>query len=140
MRTIAREAKQISIFLENRAGVVADLTDSLTDNEINIQAITVLDTHDIGTLRMVVDNFDRAIQVFGDIGAAYMVTPVLTLEIPNVPGGFARIARILGTAGINIEYVYGSAIPGSERTLGVFRVNNVERALTLPYEGNGREP
>ncbi len=134
MAVQAQQETQISIFLENRAGVVSDLADSLAEREVNIKAITVLDTHDVGTMRMVVEDHDKAINVLKEYGAAYMEIPVLTIEMQNKPGGFARIARILADAGVNIEYVYGTATPGTERTLAVFRVNNVDRALGLSFD------
>ena len=130
----ARQETQISIFLENRAGVVSDLADSLAEHEVNIKAITVLDTHDVGTMRMVVEDHDKAINVLKEYGAAYMEIPVLTIEMKNEPGGFARIARTLADAGVKIEYVYGTATPGTERTVAVFRVNNVDRALGLTFD------
>jgi len=134
MASRAQPATQISIFLENRAGVVSDLADSLAERDVNIKALTVLDTHDVGTMRMVVEDHDQAINVLKEYGAAYMEIPVLTIEMPNKPGGFAHIARILADAGVNIEYVYGAATPGTDRTLGVFRVNNVDRALSLSFD------
>ncbi|MCH7813416.1 MAG: ACT domain-containing protein [Planctomycetes bacterium] len=129
----AERVEQISIFLKNRAGVVADLCTALTEQHINIRALTVMDTVDVGTLRMVVDDVELAKTALGNTGAAYIIVPVVALAIENAPGAFARVARTMAQAGVNIEYVYASAIGGSERSLGIFRVNNVEKALSLTY-------
>jgi hypothetical protein len=128
------EVEQISIFLENRTGVIADLCTHLTERNINIRAIAVLDTIDIGTVRMVVDDPEKAKEAFAAAGAAYVTVKCLAVEVPHQPGGFARVARKLSLAGINIEYFYASALNGCDRAMGVFRVSDLERALKLNYD------
>ncbi len=122
---------QISVFLENRAGIVADLCSALTEKKINIIGMTVLDTIDIGTLRLVVDDVKGAKNVLKEVGAAYVEVPVVTVRIPNSPGAFARIARKFSDAGINIEYMYATALSGMEASLGVFRVSDAQAALDI---------
>ncbi|MCP4248276.1 MAG: ACT domain-containing protein [bacterium] len=129
----AERVDQISIFLKNRAGVVADLCTALTEQHINIRALTVMDTVDVGTLRMVVDDVELAKTALSNTGATYRISPDLALAIASAPGAFARVARTMAKAGVNIEYVYASAIGGGDRSLGIFRVNNVEKAMTLTY-------
>jgi hypothetical protein len=133
MTTKAETTQQISVFLENRPGVVADLCSALTESSINIRAITVLDTTDVGTLRMVVDDPEKAKESLKNAGAAYMVVPVVTLPIKNSPGAFAEVARLMAGNEVNIEYIYASAVPGSKRCLGVFRVDSVEKALSIEF-------
>lgn len=133
MATKAEAVEQISVFLENRPGVVADLCSALIESEINIRAVTILDTTDIGTLRMVVDSPDKAKESLKNAGAAYMVVPVVVLPIKNTPGGFAEVARTFAKHDVNIEYVYASADPGAKRSLGIFRVDNVEKALSISF-------
>lgn len=134
MRFKSEAVEQISIFLENRPGVVADLCAHLTERNINIRAITVLDTTDIGTVRMVVDDAEKAKEAFAAAGAAYVIVQCLAVEVPNRPGGFAAVARKLSLAGINIEYVYASALENGDRAMGVFRVSDLERALKVDYD------
>ena len=134
MQCKCEEVEQISIFLENRAGVVADLCAHLTEREIDIRAITVLDTIDIGTVRMVVDDPDKAKEALAAAGAAYVTVRCLAVEVPDRPGGFANAARKLSLSGVNIEYIYASTLPGAEKAMGIFRVSDLERALTLNYD------
>lgn len=129
----AKEETQLSVFLGNRPGVVADLCRSLIDANINIRALTVLDTVDIGTMRMVVDNAERAKDALKGTAAAYVLVPVLSLELPNRPGAFAQVARTLANAGVNIEYVYATAAPTTDRSLAIFRVSDLATALKLEY-------
>lgn len=131
MRPVLEE--QISAFLGNHPGVVADLCEALNERNINIRALTVLETCDIGTLRMIVDNVELTKEVLRTWGAAYIVSPVIAITIPDRPGAFGQIARRLANEGINIEYVYASALPGSHSTLGVFRVSDTERALEMDF-------
>ncbi len=129
----ATAENQISAFLANKPGVVADLCSALTEHHINIRAITVLETIDIGTLRLIVDDVEAAKEALREAGAAFVVVPVITIPIANKPGEFARIARTIANAGINIEYVYATAVPDSDRSLGIFRVSDCARALALHF-------
>ena len=112
MQCNCEEVEQISIFLENRPGVVADLCAHLTERDISIRAIAVLDTIDIGTVRMVVDDPEKAKEALAVAGAAYVTVKCLAVEVPDRPGGFANVANKLSPAGINIEYNY--ALPDCE--------------------------
>jgi len=132
LRAIAEQ--QISAFLANSAGVVANLCAALTERGVNIRALTVLDTVDVGTMRMVVDNLPIAKEALSDAGAAYVEVPVIAIPIPNKPGSFAKIARILANAKINIEYIYATVMPGTEFTLGIFRVSDHKAALEIEFD------
>ncbi len=129
----AKEETQLSVFLGNHPGVVAELCAALTEQSVSIRALTVLDTVDIGTMRMLVDDVERAEQCLKGTAAAFVRIPVLSLEIPNTAGAFAEIARTMGNAGVNIEYVYATVHSGSNRSLGIFRVSDLDTALKLEY-------
>ena len=131
---MAKPETQISAFLANEPGVVARLCEALAEKGVNIRAMTVLDTVDIGTMRMVVDDFEVAKEALAEVGAAYVEVPVITIPIPNTQGGFGHIARTLAAANINIEYVYVTSVPGTQFSLGVFRVSDRDAALQLGYE------
>lgn len=132
----AEKLEQISVFLENRPGVVADLCNALIAQDIDIRAVTVLDTADIGTVRLVVDDPELAKESLQTAGAAYVVVPVLGIELPNRPGAFGRIASKFAAANVNIEYVYSTSLKGMHQTLAVFRVpdDDVDRALALDFD------
>jgi len=135
MAVRCEQVEQISIFLENRPGILADLCAHLSDHQVNIRAITVLDNTDSGTVRLVADDPQRARQVLDEAGVNYVTRPCLALEMPNDPGGFAQIARTLSLAGINIDYIYASALPGNPAALGIFHVSDPARALSLEWDG-----
>ncbi|MFH0981587.1 MAG: amino acid-binding protein [Planctomycetota bacterium] len=134
MQLKCEAVEQITIFLENRAGVVADLCAHLTERDISIRAMAMLDTIDIGTMRMVVDRPEQAKEALAAAGAAYVTVQCLALEVPNVPGGFAAVARKMLLAGVNIEYMYASSMPKADCAMGIFRVSDLEQALKLQYE------
>ncbi len=125
---------QISAFLENTPGVVARLCDELAEKGINIRAMTVLDTVDIGTMRMVVDDIEKAKATLTEAGAAYVEVPVLSVLLPNEPGAFARVARKLAANNINIDYFYTTAANGSDHTLAIFRVSDAEAAQAIEFD------
>jgi hypothetical protein len=127
--------EQITMFLENRPGILADLCAHLTDHAINIRALGVLDNADTGLVRLVADDAVRTRKTLSEAGIAYTSTQCLAIEMPNNPGGFAGIARTLTLAGINIDYMYASAVPGAPTALGILHVSSLERALSLDWEG-----
>ena len=131
---------QISAFLANKPGVVAHLCGALAERGVDIRAMTVLDTVDIGTVRMIVDDIEVAKDALDGAGAAYVEIPVITIPIPNELGGFAQIAATLAAANINIEYAYVTGVPGTASTLGVFRVSDHEAALCLEFNGSPPTP
>lgn len=131
MRAVADE--QLSAFLANRPGMIAGLCQHLAEAGVTIRAMAVLDTVDIGTVRMVVDNVEAAKAALNRAGAAYVSVPVLCVPIPNRPGGFGAIAASLGQRNINIEYFYATASGESGFALGVFRVSDRERALDIDF-------
>ena len=140
MRVRAIPEQQISAFLANKPGVVAHLCAALAEQGVNIRAMAVLDTVDIGTVRLIVDNVEAAREALDAAGAAYVSVPVIAIPVPNAQGGFARIAGTLANAGINIEYVYATAVSGSDYSLGIFRVSNHEAALELDFDVTIPEP
>jgi hypothetical protein len=129
----ARAEEQISAFLANKPGIVADLCAALNEHRVNIQAMTVLDTVDIGTMRMVVDDVEAAKRALREAGAAFVVVPVVAISIPNKPGAFARIARTMASHGINIEYFYVTAHAGTPVSLAIFRVSDYQGALEVEF-------
>lgn len=133
MRAVVQD--QLSVFLKNRPGILADLCETLCRRDIHVRAMTVLESFDIGTVRMICDNVTLAEECLAKFGASFIVVRVLVVEIANRPGSIAAIARTLAGAGINIEYLYASASPGSEQTLGVLRIadRDFERALALDF-------
>ncbi len=127
--------KQISVFVENKPGRLAAVTEKLYEKQINIRAFTIAEAGDFGIIRMVVDKTDEAYRTLKDAGFTVSLTDVLAVEVEDKPGSLYRIAKALGDAGINIEYVY--AFTSEEhKALIILRVNNVEEAKKV-LEGLG---
>ncbi len=101
--------KQLSIFLENKPGVLAKMCKTLAEHDINIRGISVSDTVDHAVVRLVVTDPRKAIHVLGDHGMLVVETDVLALGLPDQPGKLAEVAGKLARAKINIEYAYGSS-------------------------------
>ncbi|MBN1514745.1 MAG: ACT domain-containing protein [Phycisphaerae bacterium] len=128
--------EQISVFLENRPGVIAEVCNALIDQDINIAALSVLDTFDIATMRLVVDRPDAAKEALRTAGAAYVAVPVLGVTMPNVPGALGLFGERIANVGVNIEYMYASSIPDTNSVFAIVRVREVdmEKVLELDFD------
>lgn len=124
-------ATQLSVFLVNEPGTLADVCDELAKHDINIYALTISDTVDHAVVRMVVSDTQKALALFEERGTLVVENDVLLLENSNRPGALSAIARKLSRANINIEYAYLASSPGSEKGLLVLRVTNSRKALDL---------
>jgi hypothetical protein len=123
--------KQLAIFLDNRPGTLARLADALAKAKINIYAITTSDTVDHSVIRMVVNDYRRAIHVFEEHGTLVVEDDVLLIDGSNKPGELARIAHRLAEAKINIEYCYSATPPDAKKGLMIMRVSNPAKALKV---------
>jgi hypothetical protein len=130
MAITCEQVRQLTVFLENRPGILADLCAHLRDNGINVRAIMTLDSTDTGAVRMILDPPDEARTVLASAGVAHTTTECLAVQMPDYPGGLAEVARILSLAGVNVDYIYGSSTAGPGTALGIFGVSDVERAIT----------
>src|SRR5665647_2436632 len=93
------KVEQISVFLENKAGRLAEVTRVLGEAGINIRALSLADTTDFGILRLIVDQYDRAREVLKDKGFTVGKTEVVAVEVPDRPGGLGLVLQILATSG-----------------------------------------
>jgi len=130
------KVKQISVFLENQAGRLAQVTRVLGDNDINIRAMSLADTDDYGILRIIVSDPDAAIQVLKEAGFTGNTTDVIAVEVKDQPGGLANILEILQQANINIEYLYAFVQKASNAALVVFRVEQIDQAIEALRKNN----
>lgn len=98
--------KQVSVFVSNTTGGVADAVEVLGTNGVNIRALSIADTSDFGILRLIADNTEEAVSVLQKSGYICQVTEVLAVSVADCPGGLSQILRILADARIDIEYLY----------------------------------
>ena len=120
--------KQLTVFLENSPGRLADLTRALGDAGVNMRAMMVADTADFGVVRIICDRPDAAEAALEAAGFGVSVTEVIAVEVPDRPGGLADILEVLGSVGVNVEYAYCFVEPKGEAAIDVFRVEDTARA------------
>jgi hypothetical protein len=123
--------KQISIFLENKQGRLAEVTRILGDNGLDIRALSLADTADYGVLRLIVNDPDRAKKILTDNGFAVSVNDVIAIEIEDRPGGLAEVLAVLDKKGISIEYMYAFVNSKPNTAMVIFRVEDPESALEI---------
>jgi hypothetical protein len=121
--------RQLSIFLENRTGRINEVARILADNGINMQAFSMAETADFGLLRLIVPDVDRAVEVLRAENIAVMVTDVLCLNCPNVPGSLSAVLERLASNNVFIEYMYAYSDGDSANV--IIRPNNIEDALKV---------
>ncbi|MBO4509138.1 MAG: ACT domain-containing protein [Spirochaetaceae bacterium] len=128
--------KQISIFLENTAGRIADVTKVLKDNGVNLRAIMIADTADFGILRIITDDSQKALEVLTNARYTTRTTDVLGVLIKDEVGALYNVMSLFQTNGINIEYLYASLEKTDNTAVVIFKVEDVEKGLKV-IEDNG---
>ena len=99
--------QQISVFLENTPGSLAELTDDLAKNNVNMRAMSLADTSDFGIARFLVDNPEEVAEMLKKEDYLVNVTGIIAIEIPDEAGSLNKVLKLLGDNGRNIEYMYG---------------------------------
>ena len=124
------KVRQLSVFLENQSGRLAEITGTLGDAGVNIRAFSLADTSDFGILRVVVSDIGRARVALQAKGFTLRETEVIAIEIADRPGGLASILKILGEHGVNVEYMYASLEKSSDNAVVILRPEDVDQAIT----------
>lgn len=122
---------QISVFVENRPGALAQITSELSAGGVNMRALSIAETHDFGVLRFIADDEDKAAAVLRDAGHILSLTPVLAVVLKDEPGSFAKTLAILAEAGIDVEYTYAFLTPRPGTACMIFRVQDNDAAAKL---------
>ncbi len=123
--------KQLSIFVENKKGRLADITEIISSAGANIRALSIADTTDFGILRIIVDTPDAAALALKEAGITVSITNVIAVGIDDVPGAFAQPMRILSDAGIDVEYMYAFITRKSEKAYVILRVADNDEASNV---------
>ena len=118
---------QISVFLENRAGQLAEITAVLAENSIDLRAISIAETADYGVLRMIVDDAEKATGILLSHGYILSMTPVTVIAVPDAVGGLAPVLGILAEAHIDIEYMYSLFTHKDGQAYMVFRISDEKK-------------
>ena len=128
--------KQITIFLENTAGRIADVTKVLKDNSINLRAIMIADTADFGILRIITDDSEKALSVLKEAKFTTKTTDVLAISISDKVGALHDVMALFQNNGINIEYLYASLEKTGDTAIIIFKVEDPEKGLEV-IKANG---
>ena len=129
-----RIEKQLSVFLVNKPGLLANICSAMAHEKINIMALTLVDSTEHGVLRVVVNDAERAKAILSKQGVEVTDTDVVLVEIPNRPGAFAALAELLAREHININYAYCTAGAPGGKTTAIFKVAEVKKALEVLKE------
>jgi len=121
--------EQISIFIENKFGRLAEVTRILGDAGVNIRTLSLADTSDFGILRLIVNDTEKAKSVLKERGFTVSKTEVVAVEIPDRPGGLADILQVLDASGINVEYMYAFVERCGENAVMIFRFDETRKAI-----------
>ena len=119
--------EQISVFIENETGGLADVVDALAESAIDIRAMSIADQTDFGIVRLIVNDTERATAALKDAGFVVRRTPVVAVLVPDRPGGLAATLHAL--RGIAVEYMYAFARKSGDQAVVVFRFDDAERAV-----------
>ncbi len=123
--------KQISAFIENSKGRLTEIADILSENSIDISALSLADAAEYGVLRMIVNDSEKTKKVLGEMGIIAKVTDTLAVAIDDVPGGFANALHILTDNGVEIKYMYACISHEKGKALMILSVEDVEAAEKL---------
>ncbi|MBQ3834131.1 MAG: ACT domain-containing protein [Elusimicrobia bacterium] len=132
MKTI----NQLSIFIENTKGRLAEVCKLLGDNGINIKALTIAETPEFGILRVVLDDAEIAKKILKENNFIATSASVVAVEVSDTPGGLAKALKVLAENDINLEYMYGFVEKASEQALMVFKFDNMEKGIEVLQKNN----
>ena len=126
--------KQISVFLENKPGRLANVLSALAREKVNILALTVMDSHEHSVLRLVSDDRDKTRSIIKGLGLRLVENDVLAVDLRHQPGALARVCETLAAEHVNVDYCYCSSGGRNGRVIGIFKVSHNEKALRVLAE------
>jgi hypothetical protein len=130
--------EQISVFLENKAGRLAEVARILAETGVNIRALSLADTSDFGILRLIVNDNNKAKEVLKQHGFTVGKTDVVAVEVEDRPGGLHRILDVLFKASVNVEYMYAFVQQSGSNAVIIFRFDNLDEAVRILKENGLR--
>ena len=132
------KTEQLSVFLENRAGRLSEVTQALAESNINIRALSLADTSDFGILRMILCDTQKGQELLKERGFTLGVTYVVAVNVDDRPGGLNEILQLLNARNINVEYMYAFVTKAAQSATMIFRFDKVDEAIMALRE-NGIE-
>ncbi len=123
------KVEQLSIFLENSPGRLAEVAAALADSGINLRALSLADTLEFGVLRLITDRPEEARQALNDKGFRAQVSEVLAVEVADEPGGLSRLLKAFAQNEVNVEYMYAFVGQLGRGAVVIFRLDDVDKGL-----------
>ncbi|MDR2046584.1 MAG: amino acid-binding protein [Clostridiales bacterium] len=122
---------QVAVFLENKKGRLSEMTKILGDAGIDLVALTIADTKEFGIVRFITKDNDGVLKILRENGYTASKNELLGVEVSDAPGGLHGVLRILGDAGVEIEYLYSFAKTNSGKAIILFKVDSAEKAVNV---------
>lgn len=130
--------RQISVFIDNRPASLSEMTRSLADENINLRALSLAETRDFGTTRIIVADVDTCSEVLKEAGYHFIETDVLAVEVADRPGGMADVLECIAIEHISVEYAYAMIEKREGSAVIILRVDNIEKAIMALRKRNIR--
>jgi hypothetical protein len=130
------KTKQISIFIENRSGRLAKITTAMGAAGVNIRALSLADTSDFGILRLIVNQTEKAIHALKDHGFTVMVSEVIAVAVPDIPGALGNLLSLMEHAELNVEYMYAFVTKNQDRAVIILRFDDIDKAIETLTEND----
>ena len=130
------KVEQLSVFLENRAGRLTEVTRILSETGVNIHALSLADTSDFGILRLIVSDYEKAKKALKENGFTVGRTNVVAVEVEDKPGGLHNILSLLSKNGVNVEYMYAFVQQSGKNAVLIFRFDRTDEAIKI-LQDNG---
>lgn len=126
--------KQMSVFVENTTGRLADLTGVLAENNIDIIACTIADTVDFGILRCIVEEPEKATEILKKHGFTASITEVVSVSLEDKPGGLDKVLRKLAAEDISVNYIYSTIRSEEGKAIIIMKVEDPKKAMDILEE------
>jgi len=123
------KVEQISIFVENKSGRLAEVTAILAKKGINIRAMSLADTADFGILRLIVNDTEKTITLLKENGFTIWKNEFEAVQVPDRPGSLAEILGALQGKGFNVEYMYAFTQRSEGNAVLIFRFDEIDKAV-----------
>lgn len=121
--------KQLTVFLENKSGRLAELTKVLGDNDINISALSIADTSEYGLLRLIVSDGDKAVKLLKEEGFSVSLTNVICLSVAHKPGALYQAVKVLSDNSIDVEYMY--AYVAGDHAATIMKLSDCKKGIEV---------
>ena len=130
--------KQLSVFVENRRGKMAEIIETLAENGVDLRAITLADTSEFGLLRLIVSDPDKAFALLKSAGMMVRMSDVVAFGMTDKPGEFAKVTRLIADEGVDLEYLYTLASPKEGEAVIIIQLDQPGAGISALRKGGFR--